>query len=110
MYASWETFKHSEKNSIEALLRQAGSFSQAVKGGAMQEDAFEKEYQTVEDPANQGMTQQRGVEAEGADRYRVTLEVQQDLHGWFHAAVEPFDGPCQASADPGGQTLQVEQH
>ena len=56
----------------------------------MQEDAFEKEHQTVEEGANQGMTQQRGVAAEGADRCRATLEVQQDIHGWFDETVEPF--------------------
>ena len=36
------------------------------------------------------MTQKRGDEAEGADRYRVTLAVQQDLFGWFDNKVEPF--------------------
>jgi hypothetical protein len=74
----------------------------------MQEDAFEEEHQAVEDPGNQGMTQQRGVEAEGADRYRVTLEVQQDLHGWRDDTFRPFMVHARP-ADPGGQTLQVEQ-
>ena len=81
LYGSWETLKHDEKNSIEAVLRQVGSFSQAVKGGAMEGDAVEEEHQTIEDQTNLGTTQQRGVEAEEADRYRFTLEVQQDLHG-----------------------------
>ena len=40
--------------------------------------------------AIEGMTQMRGVEAEGADKYRITLEVQQDLFGWFDIEAEPI--------------------
>ena len=42
----------------------------------------------VEDKG-EGMTQTRGAEVEGGDKYRITLEVQQDLFNDFDPDLEP---------------------
>ena len=51
---------------------------------------FEDRAQEEHAEATQGMTQMRGVEAEGADKYRITLEVQQDCYNWFDIEKEPI--------------------
>ena len=52
------------------------------------EDRAQEEQEHAD--AIEGMTQMRGVEAEGADKYRITLEVQQDLFNWFDIEAEPI--------------------
>ena len=52
----------SDKNDVKALLGAAGSWSQRIEGGGALEDFFEDR------GATDGMTQMRGVEAEGADK------------------------------------------
>ena len=37
----------------------------------------------------EGMTQTRGAEVEGGDKYRIMLEVQQDLFNYFVPDLEP---------------------
>ena len=37
----------------------------------------------------EGMTQTRGAEVEGGDKYRITLEVQQDLYNFLNPDLEP---------------------
>ena len=72
------------------MLGDAGSWNQRIEGAGAMEDWFEDKAQEEHAEATHGMTQMRGVEAEGADKYRVTLEVQQDVFGWFDIEREPI--------------------
>ncbi len=58
LFASWETSTFGKRNPVETLMGRAHQMSTKVEG----------------------MTQTRGAEVEGGDKYRITLEVQQDLH------------------------------
>jgi len=66
LFASWEvsTFK---RNPVENLLGSAHQMSQNIEG----------------------MSQTRGAEVEGGDKYRITLEVQQDLYNFLNPDLGP---------------------
>ena len=82
------------------MLNAAGSWSQKVAGDVV-EDSFDievedegqqagqDEEEEVEGAATAGMTQSRGLEAPGADRYRITIELEQQLHNWCNPELEP---------------------
>jgi hypothetical protein len=106
LYGWWGSRKKDDKgdaNSVEALLKSAGSWSQIMKAGEA-EDVFD--IQVEEEPGEQeqevdgqefgvaaaaqdGMTQKRGLEAEGSDRYRITVELEQYLLSFCNLELEP---------------------
>ena len=75
---------------VETLLKDSGSWKQGVEGNLVEDVFGDDEEDESKELGNQGMTQKRGVGAEDADKHRVTLELQQDLFGWFDNKVEPF--------------------
>ena len=110
LYAWWELRskgKKGDKNALENLLKAAGSWSQKVAADNL-EDPFdievedegqqseEDEQEEVEGAATAGMTQSRGLEAPGADRYRITIELEQQLHNWCNPELEPVASHAKA--------------
>ena len=58
--------------------------------GSDDEEEPKDEIEEEEPVANKkDFTQMRGVEGDNADRYRVTIELQQDLYNWFDPSLEP---------------------
>ena len=98
LYGEWELQKSKkDRNKVENLLGAAASWSQKTAGIRFEGDSDdekdpveEAEADEVEEkPDNQGMTQKRGVEGDNADRYRITIELQQDLYNWLDPSLEP---------------------
>ena len=99
LYGEWELRKKSgDKNPLENLLGSAGSWSQKTSGLRLEGDEDEHEddglAENVDDEEEfvdkKDFTQKRGVENEQADKYRITIEMQQDLFNWFDPSLEPI--------------------
>ena len=82
LFASWELSSKAGKNKVE-MMNTYRRESQVFKPG--QGESF---LEAV--PSADGMSQLRGQAAENNDKYRITLELQQDLYNWFDKTKEPI--------------------
>ena len=74
LYSSWELSTKGARNDVQRL-------SQHHKESQHCEEKMSK--------SNDGMDQLRGQAADNNDKYRITLELQQDLYHWFDKEREP---------------------
>ena len=83
LYASYELSTKGARNDV-SRLSQHFKGSQRIEVPGQEEDGLNPGLEN-----NDGMTQKRGQSADNNDKYRVTLELQQDLYHYFDIEREP---------------------
>ena len=83
LYASYELSTKGARNDVRRLSQHFKE-SQHIEGLGNEEDGLQPRLEN-----NDGMTQLRGQSADNNDKYRITLELQQDLYHYFDIEREP---------------------
>ena len=83
LYASYELSTKGARNDV-SRLSQHFRVSQKIEGLGQEEDGLNPGLEN-----NDGMSQLRGQAADNNDKYRITLELQQDLYHYFDIEREP---------------------
>jgi hypothetical protein len=83
LYASYELSTKGARNDVSRLSQHFRA-SQKIEGLGQEEDGLNPGLEN-----NDGMSQLRGQAADNNDKYRITLELQQDLYHYFDIEREP---------------------
>ena len=104
LYGEWELRSKADKNPIENQLGRMGSWSQQLGAERIESDSEHEGVEELQQEAGveqeqqqagvegkkKGFTQKRGFEGDGGDRYRITIELLQELLHWYDMDQQPL--------------------